>query len=638
MKFVYTDILKHLKEKPSINEISEKLFQLGHEHEIENDIFHMDFTPNRGDCLSLNGISRDLNIFYEKNDFIEIYSNPIKELEIDFKNLSPQYCPKISFLEIEVEKIPNEYKPYIENYFKNLDINKINFFTDISNFISYELGQPTHCYSRDTIGNSLNFETINFETHFTTLHSNKIKLVNNNCVFTNNNNEIINLAGIMGGKSTACSQDTKKVLVECAYFKPESIIGKTLKYNLNSDAAHKFERGVDYSMQEYTLRRLIKIVEDHTKIKNLSLKTYNCRDFSNHTLEIDIKRINKILGTRLDEYDYITYLSKLGFIINNSKIQVPSHRHDIFGQNDLAEEVARVVGFNQLPRSEFKIKKDNPIKGDSTINKIRHHLKNIGFTEVINYPFSQNFSENSILVDNPLDSNKKNLRTNIKNSLLKNLLYNERRQSESVKLFEISEIYTKDSVINKETFIGIIASGRQGFNYDNFSKKIDSSYLNELFIQLQSNHNFEFSLLDRNNLDTKRKDKIYYYETRLSNFSDCFKNGNDQIEKETNFIKYKKISELPSSHRDFSFSIQNIEAYEFLLEHLRYIEIEELKDCFMFDFYKNKELNELKVGFRFIFQSKEKTLSEKDINIMLEEILEPLLKFDGIHIPGYSST
>ena len=152
MKFVYTDILKHLKEKPSINEISEKLFQLGHEHEIENDIFHMDFTPNRGDCLSLNGLSRDLNIFYEKNDFIEIYSNPIKELEIEFKNLSPQDCPKISFLEIEVEKIPNEYKPYIENYFKNKNIGLVVHCAALSRPMEIHEKKVTQSITTNIIG------------------------------------------------------------------------------------------------------------------------------------------------------------------------------------------------------------------------------------------------------------------------------------------------------------------------------------------------------------------------------------------------------------------------------------------------------------------------------------------------------
>ena len=92
------------------------------------------------------GLSRDLNVFYGKSDVIEIYEEDIENLEIDFENLSEENCPKISFLEIEIDDTTSNYKPYLENYFDILGNKKTNFFTDISNYISYELGQPTHCY------------------------------------------------------------------------------------------------------------------------------------------------------------------------------------------------------------------------------------------------------------------------------------------------------------------------------------------------------------------------------------------------------------------------------------------------------------------------------------------------------------
>jgi len=137
MKLIYQDLLNFLVKKPSKDLLSEKLFQLGHEHEIDGDIFDMELTPNRGDCLSLNGIARDLNVFFGKTEAFKVYEGDIEQLNLNFKNLSPEACPKLHFLEIEIEGNVNAYKPYLENYFSLLNNNKTNFFTDVSNYISY---------------------------------------------------------------------------------------------------------------------------------------------------------------------------------------------------------------------------------------------------------------------------------------------------------------------------------------------------------------------------------------------------------------------------------------------------------------------------------------------------------------------
>ena len=135
MKIAYKHLVKNIIANPSIDEISDRLFQLGHEHEIEKDIFNMEFTPNRGDCLSINGLLRDLSAFYNVNTNQEIYKHKLNKLDMDFENLSQDICPQISFLKIEIESIPNKYKDYLNNYFKDLNLNNNNFFTDISNYV-----------------------------------------------------------------------------------------------------------------------------------------------------------------------------------------------------------------------------------------------------------------------------------------------------------------------------------------------------------------------------------------------------------------------------------------------------------------------------------------------------------------------
>jgi phenylalanyl-tRNA synthetase beta chain len=632
MKINYQDLLNFLSDRPSKEDLSQKLFQLGHEHEINGDIFDMELTPNRGDCLSLIGLARDLGVFYGKSNPIDIFIGDIEPLQINFENLSPKDCPKISFLEIEIEESKVEYKPYLENYFNTIGVNKTNLFTDISNYISYELGQPTHCFEGESIKTKLTFENRECNSTFKTLLNSEVTLQGSNCVFSLDD-EIISLAGVMGGASTACSTKTKKVLVECAYFNPESIIGKSVKYNLISDAAHKFERGVDIASQEMVLRRFINVTQDHAKIKSIKLKSIQDGHRQRRTIPIDVNKINKILGTTLDSNEYVRHLKGLGFKILNS-IKIPSYRHDIKTSNDLAEEIARVIGYNNIKSVPIKLNKITKDSNNDKVAKLESLLVNNGFTEVINFPFTSKKEKESINIDNPLDSNRSSFRTSLRDSLINNLLYNERRQKESIKLFEISDIYTKDKEIKQQKKLGLIVSGRVGNNHNDFSKKLDNKYLKNLLVTDLGEDVFEITEIHRNTLDTKKKDKIYYVEISLRDMPKSSFLKLRANKKSSSFVTYKPVSEYPSSTRDFSFSIDDLHKVNTVITMLDEVSDEIIKDSFIFDFYKNDKTKVVKLGFRCIFESHLKTLSDIEINNKVQEILSPILKLDGVSIPG----
>ncbi len=631
MKINYQDLINFLPEKPSKEDLSQKLFQLGHEHEISGNIFDMELTPNRGDCLSLIGLARDLAVFFGKSNSIDLFDDDIEPLEINFENLSPKDCPKISFLEIEIEESKVEYKPYLENFFNTMGGNKTNLFTDISNYISYELGQPTHCFEGEFIKDTLIFENRECNSTFKTLLGSEITLKNRNCVFTIGG-RVISLAGVMGGESTACSSETKKVLVECAYFNPESIIGKSIKYNLVSDAAHKFERGVDIASQEMVLRRFVKVVQDHAKIKSIRFKSFGEDHNEDLNIPIDVNKINKILGTSLKNDEYLRYLKGLGFHISD-KIKVPSYRHDIETNNDLAEEIARVIGYNNIKSTPINLQKiaDN---FDGKVAKLESFLVDNGFSEVINFPFTLNKEKESINIDNPLDSNRNNLRVSLKDSLIENLLYNERRQKDSIKLFEISDIYTKEKVIKQQKKLGLIITGRQAHNYKHFSRKLDHKYLNELLNENLNDGIFEIIEVSRASLNTKKKDKIFYVEIPLEDIPMSFFSKLSTQQRPTDFIKYKPISEYPASSRDFSFVIGNVQVVHEIIDMLNNISDEIIKDSFLFDYYKDDKRKIIKLGYRFIFQSHIKTLSDSEINNKVNEILSPILEVEKVSIPG----
>ena len=636
MRIPYTHILSCISSNPSIIEISDKLFQLGHEHEVIDNIFDIEITPNRGDCISLIGILRDLKLFYEINFPNEFYDGEIKKYEdINFINNAPEVCQKISFLKIEIEKNIDEYKDELKDYFIDLKINSNNFFADVSNYILYETGQPTHCYDLEKTLADISFseEFINIPYEFKTLLGKTISLDKKNSVFRIKN-EIVNLAGVVGGQSTCCSSETRSVIVECAYFNPESIIGKTIKYDLSSDAAYNFERGVDIECHDNTLRRFIKVVQKHATIKNLEIYQ---KDFSTKkpiTISYNHSDLESIIGMSLLKKDCIKYLDNLGFKEQNSQIIVPSYRHDINNMNDIAEEIARAIGYNNIKESDFSISfTDRNNKEKNLERSLKYYLKDKGFYEVINFPFVKDYSKSSISIDNPIDSNKNYLRESLKNSLIDNLLYNERRQKDSIKLFEISDTYSLSSDIKKRKKIGIIASGRKGKNYKDFSKKIDVDYFENIFGKYVSNSELNIQIISKDELNTKNKDKIIYLELDIEYFSDKLIEYLP-VESNKDSYNFREISDYPISIRDISFSIKNYKKLDDLQECIFSFKNELLKEVFIFDFYKNEKKGELKIGFRFIFQSRNHTLKDHEVDSVMEDIFQQAFMIDSVDIPG----
>ena len=639
MKVAYKHLINFIPSKPSIDDISEKFFQLGHEHEIHMEIFHMELTPNRGDCLSVNGLLRDLAVFYEVITLSEIYIDDIKPLKLDFINNAQQACPYISFLKIDIEGEPKPYKGLLRDYFDDLNISKNNFFTDISNYVLYETGQPTHCYDAKKIANKFSLEVTEEEYEFETLLNKKIQLKGKNLVFVQDN-AVINLAGVMGGSYSACSKNTKSVILECAYFNPENIIGQSVKFDIKSDAAHRFERGVDPLCHINVIRRFIKIVGDYATIKNIEIFTKDCQIYKPNTIHFNVEQLNSILGIKLDNIDVKDCLLKLGFVFLNNKIIPPSYRSDIKTPNDVAEEIARVIGYNNIEAQPLKI--PELLNDRKDFNSLERSLKNFlidnGFFEVINNPFINFETNHTIKVDNPLDSNKKYIRTNLKKSLIDNLLYNERRQQDSIKLFEISDVYYfENEEIKNKKMLGIICSGKVGNNYLEFSKKININYLINILNKLYPEIDFNPEIIDRNRLDTKLKNQIIYVQIELDylkNYNCEYTSNTKFVLNQSNFVKYRPISLFPSSYRDLSFAVKDKDKCYELQQLLLNFKQDFIKEIFIFDFFHNKAKDEIKIGFRFVFQSRTSTITESEVNIVMNQITHSALSINSVEIPG----
>ena len=460
----------------------------------------------------------------------------------------------------------------------------------------------------------------------------KIKINEGDLVFCDKNNEVINLAGVVGSDKTSCDKNTKSVIVECAYFNPEIIIGKSLKYDINSDAAHKFERNTDPLCHNYVLRRFLNVVENHTNIRNVEIFSENHVENINKSIPYDPDAINKILGININADECSKYLKKLGFVIKDDIISIPSYRNDISSINDISEEVARSIGYNNIKAQTINLDLTNKSKKNFEEKKLKKLLINQGFYEVLNSPFVGESTEESVLVDNPLDSNRKYLRTNLKDSLVNNLLFNERRQKDSVKLFEISDVYSNKNTMGKRT-IGIIASGRVDKNYLNFSKKINIDYFEKILSKLE-NSKYNVIEISRQNVDSKLKDTIIYCEIEIDFNMKVDGTHDDLSLKDIDNKKYIPVSEFPSSFRDLSFSIKDFSKCKTLEEYILKFENNLLKEVFVFDYFKNEKANEIKMGFRFIFQSNAHTITDKEVDDVMQTIINNALEIDSVSIPG----
>lgn len=633
MRLLQRDILDRIEGEDSIENISSKLFQLGHENDVYDKFIDIDITPNRGDCLSLNGILRELSCFYNISLDTEISNIPLEKLEMQFDNQSKKYCPHISFLKLEIKNPKNDYESYINRYFDELNNKRNNFFTDISNYITYEIGQPTHCYDFEKVSFPLSLKELPSPSNFSPLIGNDVKLDKGELVFSDQE-QVINLAGIMGGLKTACSESTKIALIECAHFLPEKIISKGLKYDLSSDASYRFERGTDPACHNFVLRRFLKIVEDHATILKAELFTQSNEDITDFKISSNLIEVERILGISIKEDDFKRHLSNLGIRFLNNQLVIPTFRHDIRDNNDLAEEIARVIGYNALPKNKFQLNKKK--QSDFSIeNSLRLKLQEAGFNEVINFPFTSDKVSQSIEVDNPIDSSKRFIRTSLRDSLLENLSYNERRQKDIIKFFEISNVYSKKNINDENKKISFIMSGRQGKNHKQFSKHIDKDFVFTTLKKIISNLKEEqIQEIPRDKINTKRKEKIFFVEIDINKIDKLEILSKDNYEFNKLF-SYEKVSEFPSISRDLSFSSINISALEELDKYISSLDHPYLKEFFIFDFFENMEKKIFKVGYRFTFVSNSSTLRDEEVDKIIDQIANFCIASEEIEIPGY---
>jgi phenylalanyl-tRNA synthetase beta chain len=425
-----------------------------------NDIsVSLDLTPNRGDCLSIRGLAREVSALTRKEpkspigeQNLPLTSDKVVKVEISDGAACPLYMGRV------ICGIDSNIKTpmWIKEKLRRCGLRSIDPIVDVTNYVLLELGQPLHAFDLDKLGNSVHVRKAFSDESLVLLDGKNVKL-NEETLVIANDEEALAIAGVMGGLSTAVDDQTSNVFLECAFFSPVAIVGKARAYGLHTDASHRYERGVDYRLQTLALERATDLLQSIVG-GNIGPVTIAQKELPiEREINLSFLNVERLLGVKIDHDEIVSILSRLGMPaskLTNESITVtsPSYRFDLEIEADLIEEIARVHGYNSLPKTPtFNTQKfvTNPeaILSDT---RIKGHLAARGFHEVINYSFidptlSRLFAseESALRLKNPISEDMSTMRTSLMPGLLMTLKYNMNRQRERVQLFESGVVFKR---------------------------------------------------------------------------------------------------------------------------------------------------------------------------------------------------
>ena len=503
---------------------------IGNILDIEDEIYDFEITPNRPDCLGILGIANELkcainreekeNILIKKGDFEKV-ANVVEKIDNIIVNIESEDVKR--YLAIPLYNVKNIETPKeIKERLQTMGVNpKGNILVDISNYIMFETGNPTHIFDLDILNNINNDKNSNNELVVKIANnSGKIELLNDEKLELSDdltisvNGENLALVGIMGGKNSGVNENTKNILIEIATFERKKIRDTSRKYNVRTESSSRFEKKLSPRLPELAFLRMITLMKDLGVIDEnvfeggkISVIDYirkdvkeNFENKQNTLINFSSGDINKVLGMDITEEEMLDILTKLGFEKYEGKNNIlvkPYIREDIERKEDLAEEVIRFYGYDNLKETLPKLERGNIYKGNdkdlSVITKdIRNILKIEGYNQIITYGFiskedllklektEEEIEKESIYVLNKLSSDYEIMRNTHIPSILKTVSYNERMQNDNLKLYEIAAVFKEkenleyNKELKEETILTICrTSNKKMINFESAGSKMN---------------------------------------------------------------------------------------------------------------------------------------------------------------------
>ena len=631
----------------------------------EDFIFDISLTPNRADAASHLGVARDLksvlNISSINLPKVNLSESNSKKLKLEVKVQDSSACPRYSGILISEVEIKDSPK-WLQNNLQSIGLKPINNIVDITNYILHSFGQPMHAFDYDKIkSKKIKVQFLKEGTKFSTLDGVKRELKNEDLMICDDKTPLC-IAGVLGGESSEVKNKTKNIFLESAYFNPKLVRKSSQNHQISTDASFRFERGTDPNITVYSLKIAAKMIKELSggKIASKIIDIYP-KKIKNTVLQLDINRVNKLIGISIPKKEMIKILNSLEINsknINDSLVElsIPPYRTDVKREADIVEEILRIYGYNNINLSkhlgsEFLSKPSKAKIEEDFVKNIINLLISNGYYEITtNSLTSIRFIENeklwnkndSIEMINKLSEEHGVLKTHLLFTSLEVIKYNLNRKQKNLKLFELDKTYKKEKSSYRENKkLGIYLVGN---NYeDHFNKQNKDSSINDIKdivhkvlqktkINNYSQKEFKDSFFKNGILIKKDKNEIakigqlseeikkqfeiseniFYAEIDWKNLYD---NSKEQL-------LYKPVSKFPEVQRDLSLILDKSVKFSDIENIVEKNKLNLIKKIHLYDIYEGKNINNKKAyAIRFILQDDNKTLDEKSINHTMETLI-----------------
>ncbi len=634
---------------------------------LNDPVFEIGITPNRGDCLGVRGVARDLSakgigklkpLKYEKITKLD-FESPIS-WNIENDNNSCEYVVSRYFKDVKNTASPE----WLQKKLISLGLRPINALVDITNFITHDLGRPLHVFDADKVGKKLHMRLAKPNEKILALDNKEYTLDSNSTVIADNNNALA-IAGIIGGESSGCTEDTKNVFLEVAIFEKDSVAktGRTL--GINSDARYRFERGLDKKMVIEGLNYasyLINKICGGSVSKNIDSGKL---DTNERKIKYKFDYFEKVIGIKLEPKKQLNILKDLKFQINQSTekecdLLIPSWRNDIENNIDVVEEVIRIYGYENItesipsPSDDEIVKINNSLinKKFKAIKKLKKILISNGLSEIITFSFHSTKAheilsgDKSLKISNAISDDQSFMRNSMIFNHLETAEMNYKKGYKNIQIFEIGPIYNTSQ--SQENILSMLISSQENTNSIFKSEDLNFYSISNLVYKLISSLNFDakqfnISRSTSNTFHPGQSAELNMGKKLIARYGKVHPLIIEEFPKLKNsyaielFFENLPIdfisrtnssnildSQFQFSEKDFSFVFEKEQNLFEVQRYVNGIDKNLIKNVEFFDLYESKDLgeNSKSVTFRVTIQSKDKTLDEKDLEQIHNNILE----------------
>jgi phenylalanyl-tRNA synthetase beta chain len=640
-------------------------------YNLYNDwILEIGLTPNRMDAMSHLGVAKDLcaYISHHYNRSIKVIApfknsfkadNKSQTVKVEIKN--PDDCERYAGVSISAIKV-EESPVWLRNKLKSIGLRTVNNIVDITNYILHETGQPLHAFDSDILKGKVIVETLPAGTPFITLDEKERKLSSQDIMICNANNAPMCIAGVFGGLESGVSEKTTNIFLESAVFNPSSIRKSMLSHNLRTEAAVRFEKGINIGITVDVLKRaalLIKKIaggEITSEIVDIYPKPREKKEItlSNHYLK-------KISGKNYHSDTVKNILRSLNFTISREglddiQVAAPYSNPDITIPADIIEEIMRIDGFDNIkipPSIKMSPSLDSGLNEALRKEKISNWLSGNGFQEIFTNSitnskyFNNKTLATTVKIINSLSEELNIMRPSMLPTGLECLSYNLNRKNNSLRFFEFGKTYSKteETYIEKQNLALYFTGNRSELNWNVSSKRMDIYFVKGIcnaVLSLSGIKNVRFEISKNEQMDNSFKaygDDVEIAIAGSINKSELEKFSIKQPvfflcidwEKLIAHIKdqkiiFKSIARFPKVQRDLSIITDKKVSYLEVEDLVKSLQLSKLESILLFDVFEDEKLgnNKKSLALNFTFTDKEKTLTDKEIENWMDKIMNLL--------------